>query len=111
VNAARPEPAALAEEAARLVEAAADWVRRAVSAVDPDGERLDTGAPECTVCPLCRAVHAIRTEHPEAAERATALATDAATMVAGLLRTVFDGHAAPRRDPADGPEVEHIDLS
>jgi hypothetical protein len=107
----RPEPGALAEEAARLVEAAADWARRAVSAVDPDGDRLDTGAPECAGCPVCRAVRAIRSDHPEAAERMTTLATDAATALAGVLRTMFDGHARPGTPPGPEPHVEHIDLA
>jgi hypothetical protein len=111
VTAPRPEPGALAEEAARLVEAAADWARRAVSAVDPDGDRLDTGAPECAGCPVCRAVRAIRSDHPEAAERMTTLATDAATTLAGVLRTMFDGHARPGTPPGPEPHVEHIDLA
>ncbi|HEV7757271.1 MAG TPA: hypothetical protein VGO94_15560 [Mycobacteriales bacterium] len=111
MTAPRPEPGALAEEAARLVEAAADWARRAVSAVDPDGDRLDTGAPECAGCPVCRAVRAIRSDHPEAAERMTTLATDAATALAGVLRTMFDGHARPGTPPGPEPHVEHIDLA
>jgi hypothetical protein len=109
MSAARPDPGSLAEEAARLVEAAAQWARRAVTAVDPEGDRLDTGAPECAACPFCRAVRALRDEHPDVAERATAMATEAATTLAAMLRTVFD-HAEttpPRRDPG----VEHIDLS
>jgi hypothetical protein len=110
MNESASEPGALAEEAARLVEAAADWARRAVAAVDPDGDRIDTGAPECRLCPLCRVVHAIRTEHPETAERVTAVVTDAATTLAGVLRALFDGHghgAGARPEPG----VEHIDLS
>jgi hypothetical protein len=111
VTGPRPEPGALAEEAARLVEAAADWARRAVSAVDPEGERLDTGAPECAGCPVCRAVRAIRADHPEAAERMTALAADAATALAGVLRALFDGPPPPGSPPGREPGVEHIDLS
>jgi hypothetical protein len=113
MNAPRPEPGALAEEAARLVEAAADWARRAVAAVDPDGTRIDTGAPECQLCPLCRVVHALRTEHPETAERVAAMATDAATALAGVLRTLFDGHThgGPGAGGRPEPGVEHIDLS
>jgi hypothetical protein len=111
VTAPRPEPGALAEEAARLVEAAAAWARRTLSTVDPDGDRLGTGAPECAGCPVCRAVRAIRTEHPEAAERMTALATEAATALAGVLRTLFDGHDEPGTPPGREPGVEHIDVS
>jgi hypothetical protein len=111
MSAARHDPGSLAEEAARLVEAAADWARRAVTSVDPDGDRFDTGAPECSACPVCRAVRAVREDHPEAAERAAAMATDAATMLAGMLRTVFDGHGTTAPPPRGGAGVEHIDLS
>ena len=111
MNAPRPEPGALAEEAARLVEAAADWARRAVSAVDPEGDRLDTGAPACAVCPICRAVGAIRAEHPEVAERVAAVTAEAAVTVAGLLRTLFDGHRDVPPEPDRDHGVEHIDLS
>ena len=115
MNASHPEPGALAEEAARLVEAAADWARRVVSVVDPDGDRIATGAPECAVCPVCRAIGAIRHEHPEVAERVTVVVTEVATALAGLLRTAFDGpeHGAPGGGTAHatGSGVEHIDLS
>ncbi|HEY0486222.1 MAG TPA: hypothetical protein VGD72_08230 [Mycobacteriales bacterium] len=105
MSAARPDPGPLAEEAARLVEAAAQWARRA--AADLPG---DTGAPECAVCPFCRAVRALRDEHPDVVERAGAMATEAAAAVAAVLRTLFDGHAAST-PPASQPGVQHIDLS
>jgi hypothetical protein len=41
----------------------------------------------------------------------TALATDAATALAGVLRTLFDGHAQPGTPPPREPGIEHIDLS
>lgn len=108
----------LADEAARLVDAALDWARRAASAVDPTGERIATGAPECGVCPVCRAVSALRDPSPEVAERLTGVVTDLATLVATGLRA-FDGH---RGDPAEGqpprpkPDrqssgVQHIDIA
>jgi hypothetical protein len=111
MSGARPEPGPLAEEAARLVEAAMDWARRAASAIDPAGDRLGTGAPECTACPFCRAVAAVRTEHPETAERLSAMAAEAAVTVAGVLRTLFDGHAQEPPPAEREPGVEHIDLS
>jgi hypothetical protein len=82
-----------------------------VSAVDPEGDRLDTGAPECAACPICRAVSALRTEHPEAAERVAAVAAEAAVTVAGLLRAVFEGHRDVPPEPDREHGVEHIDLS
>jgi hypothetical protein len=111
VNAGRPDPGPIAEEAARLVEAAVDWARRAVSAIDAEGERLGTGAPECTACPICRAVSAVRSDHPEMTERLSTMAAEAAVGVAGALRAFFDAHTH-EPPPADRePGVEHIDLS
>src|SRR5690242_8676578 len=48
------EPGPLAEEAARLVGAAQDWLHRVVA--DPDTARIATGAPECCWCPLCQLI-------------------------------------------------------
>jgi hypothetical protein len=120
------EPGPLADEAQRLVEAGLAWAQRLVAAVDPAGERLATGAPECGACPICRAVAALRDPSPEVTERITATVTDLATLVATGLRTL-DGHLAHPHgsfgdDPQDVPRpgarrrnggsgVEHIDIA
>lgn len=80
-----------AEELTRLFEALGDWAKESRSeagvtaghvattltalagqAADAAGrfaesldEHVDTGAPECTYCPLCRTVHVIRESSPE----------------------------------------------
>jgi hypothetical protein len=79
------------EEASRLVDAFGAWVRRAAAGVDPGPEELATGSAACQACPVCKAVSALREEHPETMDRLAAVAGDAATVIAGMLRTMFDG--------------------
>ena len=121
---AASEPGPLADEAARLVAAGLEWAQRAASAIDPGGDRIATGAPECAGCPVCRAVRALRDPSPETAERLTAVVTELATMVVAGLRTV-DAHRghdpghptdqdrpqARRRRRPRGSGVEHIDIA
>lgn len=57
-----------------------------------------TGEPACCVCPICRAITALRDPSPEFAERLATGAGDFAAGVASLLRAV-----APQPPPA-GPE-------
>ena len=93
-----------AEEAAKLLTAAEQWVRARAAAPLDDGH-LATGAPECTSCPLCQGVRALRTVRPET----VAHLLDAAGALAAALRAaVADG---TREEPAhpDG-HVQHIDL-
>lgn len=93
-----------AEEAARLFAAVEDWVRdRAGHAVD--GEHLATGAPECTVCPLCQGVSLLRQVKPETVEHLL----DAAASVVAALRSAVA--APPPDDPhRGGVRVERIDV-
>ncbi|MEV1144347.1 hypothetical protein [Micromonospora sp. NPDC049799] len=60
-----------------------------------------TGAAECSVCPLCRAMAALRDPSPEFAERLATGAGDLAAGVASLLRA-FAPTEQPHH-PADGP--------
>ncbi|MEU4564879.1 hypothetical protein AB0F72_41415 [Actinoplanes sp. NPDC023936] len=45
-----------------------------------------TGSAECCVCPICRAIAALRDPSPETAERLATSAGEIATGVAGLMR-------------------------
>ncbi|BAL86661.1 hypothetical protein AMIS_14410 [Actinoplanes missouriensis 431] len=45
-----------------------------------------TGSAECCVCPICRAITALRDPSPETAERLATSAGEIATGVAGLMR-------------------------
>jgi hypothetical protein len=88
------EVGALADEAAKLLGALGDWAR---------DQHLATGAPECTYCPLCRTVHALRHTSPEVRAHLATAATSLVQAVSGLLAT-----AVPEDRARSG--VEHIDL-
>lgn len=72
--------------------------------------RFATGSAECCVCPICRAMAALRDPSPEFAERLATGAGDLAAGVASLLRAFATaGPTAPRQPsgasgaPASGP--------
>ena len=91
-----------AEEAARLFAAAEEWVRTR-SGGHLDG--LATGAPECTVCPLCQGIAAVRGVRPETVEHLL----DATASFVAALKTAVAG-TGPGPDPARRPDVQHIDV-
>lgn len=95
-----------AEEALKLFGALADWGREhgpglagqavgaAAAAHDLTrdvGEHLDTGAPECSYCPICRTAHAIREASPEIR---THLTTAAASLMQAAA-SIMQAAAAP----------------
>ena len=90
-----------ADEAAKLFAAAEQWVRERAAGLS-QGEHLSNGSPECTVCPVCQAVAALRTVKPETVEH---LLDAAASVVAALRATVV----APAPGPPAG-RVQHIDV-
>ena len=90
----------LADEAVRLFGALSDWARDATEEAD---EHAHTGSPECTWCPLCRTVHAVRQAAPEVRGH-LAVAASALLQAAGVLA------AAAASDAHRGTGVEHIDL-
>jgi len=90
-----------AHEAARLLAAAEQWARSKAGALDV--EHLATGSPECTVCPLCQAVAALRQVRPEA----VAHLLDAAASVAAAVRAAV---SAPPPPPGTPPGVQRINL-
>ena len=109
-DAERDEVGSLGEEAAKLLGALSGWAREhGVEAGDGlSGTRvagrasahelndhLATGAAECTVCPLCRTVSAVRQVSPEVTAHLSAAATSLAQAAAALMAT------APRT-PAPG---------
>lgn len=93
-----------AEEAARLFSAAEQWLR---SRTGLPLEDLATGTPECTVCPICQGVSAVRHVRPETVEH---LLDATASFVAALRTTV--GSMTPPDGPGGSrrPDVEHIDV-
>lgn len=91
-----------AEEAARLFAAVEDWARNRATHV-LDDEHLATGSPECTVCPVCQTVGALRHVRPEAVEHLL----DAAASLVAALRAAATGTPT---EPPSGPRVQHIDV-
>jgi hypothetical protein len=124
-----PETGSAREEAERLVAAALaaasvaarGLVRSAnpLSGVADAAERLlagggpghvATGSPECCVCPLCRAIAAVRDPSPQVALKLATGAADLASNVTGVLRTVGDlvsrpPSPAPRQEGTDRPRT------
>ena len=110
------------EEAAKLFGALSDWARehgpdlgeagdglsglagRAAAAVQGVSDHVDTGAPECAWCPLCRTVHLVRTTSPEVRDHLATAAASLMQAAAGVLAAASAGHERPE------PHVEHIDL-
>jgi hypothetical protein len=100
-----PPLGSAAEEAARLFAAVEQWARSRAGGL-LDEEHLATGSAECSVCPLCQTVHALRQVKPETVEH---LLDAAASVVAALRSTVL---GAPPDDPPPPSRstVEHIDV-
>jgi len=103
-----PDVGTVVEEAAKLLGALSDWAKDAAHLGADLGHGLDghlaTGAPECTYCPICRTVHAVRGLSPEVRTQLATAATTALQAMAGLLA------AATPADPGARSGVEHIDL-
>jgi hypothetical protein len=93
-----------AEEAARLFGALAGWASDLGHNVDA---HLDTGAPECTYCPVCRTVHVLREASPEIRAHLASAAASLMQAAAGVLAAAASS-TAPASDRAGG--VETIDL-
>jgi hypothetical protein len=92
-----------AEEAAKLFAAVEDWARTRAGGLLDDGH-LATGSRECTVCPLCQAIGAVRHVRPEAVEH---LLDAAASFVAALRAT---GPPPGADDAPAGARVQQIDV-
>jgi hypothetical protein len=93
-------PGTIGDEAAKLLDAVQDWVRRNLG----EGSHIATGAPECTWCPLCQLIMVLRGDRPEISEKIA----DATASVVAALRTLLD--AATSHTEPKAPRVQHIDL-
>jgi hypothetical protein len=78
---------------------AAGHVGSAVRGATSDGA-IATGSAECRVCPICRAIAALRDPGPEVAERLATGAGDLAAGVASLLRALGAAASATGSRPA-----------
>jgi hypothetical protein len=117
------EVGSLADEAARLLGALSSFARAhgadvgdglgAAAGHAADGlrdvnEHLATGAPECTYCPICRVVHAVRQTSPEVRAGLAVASASLLQAAAALLATAVPDER--RSAAARGEGIEHIDL-
>lgn len=108
----------LGEEAAKLFGALSGWARehageageglsglaaQAAASVHELDEHLATGSAECTVCPICRAVHAVRQLSPEVTAHLAAAMTSLAQAAAAVMAA-----QDPSTARAGAGDVEHI---
>ncbi len=77
----------LAEEAAKLLEALQSWASGAAT-----GLPLASDAPECTVCPLCQVLRAVRGVRPEVVDHLAGATTE----LVAALRAALDAPEAER---------------
>jgi hypothetical protein len=115
-----PQPVgSVAEEAAKLFGALSGWARdhgdgasaMADSLVGELHDHIATGSPECSWCPVCRTVAAIRHTSPEVRAHLTSAASSLMLAVSGMMATSPDRDATVERidldDDSDGwPEDE-----
>lgn len=112
------------EEAVKLFGALAEWARDHGSDLGPqlghgltglaahaadaarevDGH-VATGAAECSWCPVCRTVHAVRQTSPEVRDHLASAAASLMQAAAGVLVAASRGSASARSSG-----VERIDL-
>lgn len=111
----------LGDEAAKLLGALSGWAREhagdasdglsglashAAASAHDLSEHLDTGAAECTVCPVCRTVHAVRQLSPEVKAHLSSAMASLVHAAAAVMATTD-----PRTDGTAGDGgVEHIDV-
>lgn len=114
----RPEVGGVAEEAAELFSALAGWAKEqrthagdtagaaaqaASAAARTIDEHVATGSAECRYCPVCQAIHLVRSTSPEVRAHLAAAASSLAQAAAAVLATDVPGKG---REPG----VQRIDL-
>lgn len=106
-----PEVGSVAEEAVKLLGALSDWAKDTGHQMGHGAglgldEHLATGAAECTYCPICRTVHAVRQLSPEVRAQLAVAGNALLQAAAGLLASATADHQDRRQDGS----VAHIDL-
>ena len=96
------EVGSLADEAGKLFDALSGWAREnagvagdglsdfaahAAESAHDLNDHLASGSAECTVCPICRAVHAVRQLSPEVKAHLTSAAASLAQAAGALMTT------------------------
>ncbi len=124
----REEVGSVGDEAVKLLGALSEWARdsagdvgglgqslgglagHAAAAASEINAHLDTGAPECSYCPVCRTVHVIRATSPEVKAHLVTAASSLLQAAAGLLATLPPPTTAPGSSAGGGSDFERIDL-
>ncbi len=98
----------LADEAAKLLGALADWAGDHLGPLGDTVREVDdhiaTGDAECLYCPVCRTIHAVRGASPELKAQLAQSASSFLQAAAGLLSAAGAGAQPP------SSRVQHIDL-
>lgn len=100
----RPDHGALADEAARLLGVAQQWLHRAID--DQSTTRIANGSPQCCWCPVCQLIATLRGDRPEISERLA----DIQTALLGLLRALTDVPGTAGNPRRESSRVHKIDL-
>ncbi len=83
----------------------ADMAASAAQAAQQVNEHLATGSADCTYCPVCRTVHAIRELSPEVKTHLAVAGANLLQAASALLATAVPDASTRPSAPAD---VEHI---
>lgn len=117
-----PAVGGLGEEAVKLLHALQEWARdsgsdyadaaasavaSAAAGVQHLDEHVATGGADCTYCPLCRVISAVRGTSPEVRDHLRSAGTSLLQAAAGMLATTVPDPGAQHRDSP----MEKIDLS
>ena len=117
-----PPVGSVGDEAVKLLQALQEWAKESgqeygesvsAAAAGAGGllqnvnEHIATGGRECSYCPVCRMISAVRATSPEVKQHLTTAASSLLQAAAGIMAThVPDGSTARADEP-----VERIDLS
>jgi hypothetical protein len=117
-----PPVGSVGEEAVKLLQALQEWAKESgheygetfgAAATGAGGllqsvnEHIATGGRECTYCPVCRMISAVRATSPEVKAHLTSAASSLLQAAAGFMATHVPDSSTSR---SEGP-VERIDLS
>jgi hypothetical protein len=112
----------VAEEAVKLLHALQGWAEQsggqyaeatasaaagAARKLKDVDEHIATGGQDCTYCPLCQAIGAVRGTSPEVRQHLASAATSLMHAVAGVMATQVPDQSTGR----PGSSVEKIELS
>ena len=117
-----PPVGSVGEEAVKLLQALQEWAKESgqeygesagAAAAGAGGllhrvnEHIATGGQDCTYCPVCRTIAAVRATSPEVKQHLTTAASSLLQAAAGLMATHVPDASSTRSEGA----VERIDLS